>query len=177
MKLISLKEKWYRLITSQDYRLFNNAEKLVSLYGKYVSFVNTPISSRYIVNGFDSHPLNRFIPTDKDGNVLEKPVKLKGDIAMAAYYKTLKQYQEALDRVIFKGFEIQYNNCNEFKYQSETIDIMFKNSYTIRYNCYHKSLTAYFEGERTYDSVSSIEDLCNLGLELTEAGEKTINQE
>lgn len=45
--------------------------------------------------------LSMFVPCDLDGNIFYEPKKIDGSIAMAAYYKTLNQYKEAQNRVLF----------------------------------------------------------------------------
>lgn len=56
---------------------------------KYVSFIKMSLE------------LGMFIPCDLDGNVLEKPKEHLTNRSL--YYKELRQYQEALDRVLFEG--------------------------------------------------------------------------
>lgn len=70
----------------------------------YTLFLKQNLSEPYEVNGVTAHPLNRFVPTDLEGNVLEDP-----NSSFNLIGKTLelefKQYTEAKSRVLFDGFE------------------------------------------------------------------------
>ena len=53
-----------------------------------------------------------FVPCDDDGNVLEE----KSKKSYIDYYSgDYQKYKQALDRVIFEGFKMPYNNCFESK--------------------------------------------------------------
>lgn len=113
--------------------------------------------------------LGFFIPCDLDGNVLEKP-KRSDYIGKEMEFtkdelveRDLEQYQEALDRVLFEGFEYEekehYNilECNDFV-------ITFSNPNGGSYNSFNE-----IWGDKT------IEDLTELGLELTDSAIKQLN--
>ena len=77
--------------------------------GQYANFLKQPST------------LGMFIPTDEQGNVLEKPSEKKpkglGHIqAIAIWERQCKSYEEALSRVIFEGFKffdmVKYDNTN-----------------------------------------------------------------
>lgn len=80
-------------------------------------FGEQKLLERYDVNGVSAHPMNRFVATDLKGNPLEKPewgsFYTKGnclDAATESYNQDCKQYQEALDRVLFEGFEDEWGD-------------------------------------------------------------------
>lgn len=81
--------------------------------------------------------LGDFIPTDKDGNVLEKPKILKEN-GFKTYEKECEIYQQALDNVIFEGFEYKnheiYLNDKIFRigeFEDYTIEDLVKYNLTI----------------------------------------------
>lgn len=97
--------------------------------------------------------LGMFIPCDKDGNVLEEPSK-KG---IGGGMLNLEiQYREAKERVLFKGFTAEkrrdYYIVQKLDLKNGMLDTIWI-SYTNR----------------------TIEDLTELGLELTEQGIKQFN--
>jgi len=166
--LVSLKEKWYRLKSSSEYINFQDGNKLVSEYGKYVDFVNTKLDSWYIVNGVSAHPLNRFVPTDLKGNVLVKPniedyshpINEKGSrvLNQAEYVFALTDYKKALDRVLFEGFK----DCVPHEIHD---DWVYSISYKEVFHVYWK-----FEDSDKWElskGISDIESLVKFGLTLT----------
>lgn len=95
-----------RLIPLSDYVL--ELEKEISktehyidlglLTVKYTKFLKQNLSEPYEVNGVTAHPLNRFVPTDLEGNVLEFKAK--------DYFSNNKdwgQYKQSKDRCLFEG--------------------------------------------------------------------------
>lgn len=81
---------------------------------KHKNFLKQNLSELYLVNGVIAHPLNRFVPTDLDGNVLEEPRSEKDIIqdsignCRRITNKELK-FQQAKQRVLFEGFEMTVN--------------------------------------------------------------------
>lgn len=140
-----------RLIKMTDYVISGSGWKTLSRFHetttKYANFLKRPSE------------LGMFIPTDKDGNVLEKPknyFEWLNNTCNTLYDKDLskyEQYKEALDRVLFKDGEIVWSDNYSFM-------IMV-----------NKKQVGYFKGHGNYFlwEYDSIEDLCELGLELTEA--------
>ena len=61
--------------------------------------------------------LGYFIATDKEGNVLEEPEHYKSFLKVRRTNKAIndecKQYQEAKERVLFKGFTYEYLSDSE----------------------------------------------------------------
>ena len=57
--------------------------------------------------------LGMFIPTDKEGNVLGEP-EVMTFICVESQSEYLKQYQEAKDRVLFKGFTLEMAKNMEY---------------------------------------------------------------
>lgn len=98
---------------------------------------------------FLKHPLTigMFVPCDLSGNVLEekKPFQDK-------YY----EYQEARERCLFKGFEVDYDR------------IVKNNEIRIQFNDY----SVYLNNSKTM--ISTIEDLVKYNLELTTTAQKEI---
>ena len=103
--------------------------------------------------------LGMFIPCDKEGNVLEKPILNDyvdaeiGCTEKQIYDIDCQQYQEALDRVIFEGFEY-FNN-----YGDECI--------------FNKNLNIKKEIGQLH--TQTIEDLTSLGLTIKESAVKKYN--
>lgn len=82
----------------------------------YDAFVSQLLSDRYEVNGVSAHPLNRFVPCDLEGNVLEKPKNYKSNFeeefnsvnrneTCKPWYDKCLTYQQAKEGVLFEGFE------------------------------------------------------------------------
>jgi hypothetical protein len=90
--------------------------------------------------------LGQFIPCDKEGNVLEKPKEHLTNRSL--YYKEFDQYQEAKERVLFKGFEVD-RSLNGF--------LAIYTQYPVKY--------IYSFGKFRF---KTIEDLTHLNLELTD---------
>ena len=101
--------------------------------------------------------LGMFIPTDKEGNVLGEP-EVMTFICVESQSEYLKQYQEAKDRVLFKG-------CVYNDYQPST-----------KFNDW--TINGFVIARETNGGVAikhlTIEDLCELGLELTESAIKQL---
>lgn len=131
----------------------------------YTHFLHQNLNDRYEINGVSAHPLNRFIPCDLEGNVFEEPKKIAGNIAMAAYYKTLNEYKQAKDRVLFEDFHV--NKPNK------------ENDDWIPSICYANILHVFWDysfNEETEwklsKGLSTIQDLCKYNLPLTETALK-----
>ena len=80
---------------------------------QYVKFLKSRLAKTYLVNGVQAHPLNRFVPTDLDGNILAEPIDCGGCDSVTEPIKdncgncyatdyTLI-FQQAKERVIFDG--------------------------------------------------------------------------
>ena len=105
----------------------NRANRFKSIVN-YTKFITQNLADRYTINGFDAHPLNRFLPTDKEGNVLDMPkYKMPACDTDFRWMESLKQYQEAKDRVLFEGFKIvKDDNARFLQYEDGTV-IMYRN--------------------------------------------------
>lgn len=69
---------------------------------RYAKFLKQPIN------------IGMFIPCDEDGNVLEEPDSV--GVGNQFYYeRALDQYQQAKERVLFEGFEIDEFNMLHHK--------------------------------------------------------------
>ncbi len=134
---------------SQDFDAYNSTR--LGFIFRYANFLKLNLE------------LGFFIPTDKDGNVLEEPIekligmKPNNDFEYAFDEKELKQYQEAKERVIFKGFEAKYS-------QSGKVIFAINGYYT--FDVWAKDLKPRMINYKT------IEDLTDLGLVLTESAIK-----
>lgn len=153
MKLISTTD--FVLETSNKKLDFDNTnlyefsyDNLHKIY-KYANFLKKPLE------------LGMFVPCDEDGNVLRKPKKSQW------YEYDLKKYQEAEERVLFKGFEVEDKTPN-------TIWLGVNNEkgndkhFNVQYSFIEKRFMYSFTEYKT------IEDLIPCGLELTESGIKEI---
>lgn len=141
---------------------------LINTYTKYVRLTKQKKTERYEINGFYAHPLNRFLPCDKDGNVLEKPNKddyifeeheeIYGnprEYRDEDYEKDVELFEEALDRILFKG-------C-EFVSEEHDDDYQF-----ISFGKIHIAVEVGKDTWEFCNNSETIEDLRELGLELTE---------
>ena len=105
--------------------------------------------------------LGFFIATDDDGNVLEKP-DIKNytgkDTRNIDYYQDCIKYQQALKKVLFKGFEVRklFKDRYYLEIDNETILI---------YEIGNNECKFGFGEEEKY---KTIQDLVHLDLELTE---------
>lgn len=110
-----------------------------------------------------------FIPCDKDGNVLEKPESWERYNYNCNFNGALKdwqlleckQYQESLDRVIFKGVVDFFELKGQEGYRFYAIDG-------------NQIFNICEDGSGLYWHFETIEDLCGLGLELTKSRTKLI---
>lgn len=103
--------------------------------------------------------LGMFIPTDKDGNVLEEPcsIGVGNDFYLQ---RAINQYEEAKERVVFEGFSVSSNDTLVFN-EDITIEFCINN------------IEVHNEFSQEYN-VYIIEDLSNLDLTLTENAIKQI---
>lgn len=112
--------------------------------------------------------LEMFRPTDKEGNVLEEPKEPKNELGNSlswiGYNKQLEQYQEALDRVLFEGFEIGFTSEHS---------VIIRNTKTFVEFRFGKTNIAIKEigGNK---ELKTIEDLVEFDLTLTESEKKLI---
>ena len=71
---------------------------------RYAKLMKQRLSDHYEINGVLAHPLNRFIPCDEEGNVLEEPMEWDFVTGEEAHEFGLlcEQYQVAKDRMLFE---------------------------------------------------------------------------
>lgn len=107
MKLISMTDfviqEWEKDLYTDDFT------KIVK---NYADFLKQPLK------------LEMFIPCDDNGNVLEDII---GNGMIHNYSEKVKQYQQAKDKVLFKGFDIYSNGDlhNAFvTFESSRLEIM-----------------------------------------------------
>ena len=122
--LQSREERWDELNLKVYSSPFLDAEYLVNNYQHFMDFLK------------QASQLYMFVPCDKEGNVLEKPecyqskllpVEVKaGGHVYGSYENYVEQYQQALDRVIFDGFEVAKG--------------VYKNTYTNLLHCNYNLL-------------------------------------
>jgi len=148
MELVSCTDYVFELA---DEHLFEtkqvNYKSFVDKIIKYASFLKRPLT------------FGIFIPTDKEGNVLEKPKEPKNELGNSlswiCYNKELNKYQEALDIVLFEG--ITYLNRGVY-FKNELIGV-YPNQF----------------GVFSHLRYETIEDLTDLGLTLTNNAVKQLN--
>lgn len=153
-----------KLISLKDYVLNHNPTKEQTT--SYAKFLSMPLE------------LGFFVPANEEGNVLEEPeelkiktgvfhpnhvVKINGKDKTLCSYKD--EYQQAKERVLFKGFVID-------KPKSEIVSVFRKQPdrkmFFGTYNLKMKKFVLAGAEEKT------IESLVNLGLELTESAQKRL---
>lgn len=112
-------------------KLISMTQKLLELY-KNFDDVNYRKDLVEYVNKSNNHAnfrtkqlqLGDFVPTDKDGNVLEEPDNYSNTIIFIEGERRI--YQQSLDNVIFEGFEVYYRD-------SETIILSDKKDNLIEF--------------------------------------------
>lgn len=152
MKTIELvKCEDYLLKYSTEYSEIMASQHVLEDAINYARLLNQPLT------------LGMFVPCDEDGNFLEKPKTFKtvdsnGLPDVGWNEKELQEYYEALDRVIFEGFEVLYSGRknivieNEGRYCSLTF---LKNGSVVPK-----------EFQNEYGNYKTISDLCGYGLKI-----------
>ncbi len=75
----------------------------------FIQFATTPVANNLEMiisyKNFITQPLTKgmFVPTDEDGNVLEKPLADPNKEPDLELWKKLEQFQQAKERVLFEG--------------------------------------------------------------------------
>lgn len=110
------------------------------LVSKYAKFLKQPLT------------LEKFVPCDDEGNVLEEP-----DIQIGGVEKYSGKYQQAKERVLFKGFY----SVDENTVSNGEIEITFGNLITLMIHRNHGS-------EGITKEKMFIEDLIEYGLILAQ---------
>ncbi len=131
---------------------------------KYAQFLKQPLQ------------LGMFVPCDLEGDVLEEPDFFigkyddngYGDVDKRKYKEDLKEHQEARERCLFDGFEVNEDEDN-FIY----ITFLFNKN-----NCkliFDKESNSFLIDTPVFDEyVEKIEDLIKYNLELTKTAQKQI---
>ena len=148
-KLVSLSERVERLKKTPS--------EFIRGILKLNAFLETDLLSNYREGEREYHFLNRFVPCDLDGNILEKPDDQIGGVEM--YSET---YQDHLSKVMFEGFE--YNK--ELRNSGGNYTHVFSNS---SIDIYKQWGGLYLSGEINLISIS---DLVQLNINLTPYGAK-----
>lgn len=114
MKLIKLSDyidELFELLQSGEISETTFIDKTI----RYKMFKAQNLLERYEINGVSAHPLNRFIETDEEGNVLsESDFYQKGcnKNEHTEFMRLREQFQEAKERVLFTS-EILRELSNE----------------------------------------------------------------
>ena len=161
--------------------------KLISntLFGKYCKSKEKEFSRRidYLDwyektrNNFDEFleqplKLERFIPCDDEGDVLEVPTNYEKRLLnmMTEYNDEVYTYYQAKVKVLFEGFNLNQKDFSKlesiFCLTKECFQITF---FTKEKGCFMDSLKT----NKTYE-IKTIEDLIQFELELTESAIKQI---
>ena len=159
------------LISCTDYVLKKGKEQIhfrsISSHIQfYAEFLKQPLT------------LGMFIPTDKEGNVLEKcnDSCIEGFDCPCFNNGTKQQYQEALDRVLFEGFTYKRTPTSECANTGHGrvegyVETIVANDKRVYYKHFHNNKL----GESVDWEYKIIEDLTSLGLTLTPNAIKLIN--
>ena len=141
------------VLDKNDFKSYRkNAEKIRA----YAEFLNQDLK------------LWMFIPCDKEGNVLEEP--LKYNEWFSEYKKgfiheydslVMKQYQEAKSKVLFKGFTIARINKDYVKIKHKNLST----SYSYKTNKFH-----------LIGVLDKVSDLVNYNLTLTQTAQTQIHE-
>ena len=146
-----------RLVSMTDFVLKQN-----KILETYVNHLRKPLFEK-IVNyaAFLKQPLKleMFVPCDEEGNVLEEPKRWKDYLQYPDSFDGNKEwdelydYQQAKEKVLFEGFEIDKN-----------LYLVYKNEISIgRFIFYENGSKFLFR-----DNFKTIEDLVEFGFKLTE---------
>jgi len=146
-----------KLIKLSDYVIQSDLKKFMEVQS--INHQNSERANRYYnilkyAKLLQQKPtLGMFIPCDLDGNVLEEP--LQGLHGNEQYEGALMdEYQQAKERVLFKGFKLEIENNELCFIENEEMQLNFV------YLKDRKLLRCDFTSYRT------IEDLTSYGLEL-----------
>jgi len=103
----------------------------------------------YLYAKFLKQPLTlgMFVPCDDEGNVLEEPIETIGGVELYA-----KTYNQALDKVVFDGFEVSYDGVNLITVSKDDVYIEFYTNHIMSNGM----------------QIKSISDLCGYGLKYYE---------
>ena len=142
MKLISMVEY---VLEQRNIQI--RPSEVCRLSVNYANFLNQPLT------------LGMFVPTDEDGNLLEKykyfPCSLKYAKEINEYYY---KYQKAKDKVLFEGFE--WNTADFF--DKPMLELENKEKKYLLYDCEDKNFQ---DSEDKF--INTIEDLLSCNLTLT----------
>ena len=104
----------------------------------YANFLNQNLPEPYEINGVTAHPLNRFVPCDLAGNVLEEPKEVDADNYLQ-YCELQQEYEQAVERVVFKGLEFE-----EIIVEEDRLTILWREgSSSIFHDCAIESMVEY----------------------------------
>lgn len=112
--------------------------------------------------------LGVFVPCDSEGNVLEKPknydewLKKKLNTPYELDLNKYEQYQQALDRVVFEGFEVTVDSDTIIRVYHKELKIMI-DLYDNRFD--FRKLDS-FDYAIENSNKHSISDLCGYGLKV-----------
>ena len=154
----------FNLMLNTEFGIYINRRVIAGIYSKEKGYDLRCNFDNFLSK---SLTLGMFVPCDLEGNVLEEPNQYIGalELAIGKDYDDAFEYQQAKERVLFEGFEIEeiqeyllYIKKPNFK---NGLDLVFQ--YGKKSKTFHYSLINY----------KSIEDLISLNLELTQTA---INQ-
>lgn len=121
--------------------------------------------------------LGMFVPCDEKGNVLKKPQFMDffwgGEYEPhEEKYKICERYQQALDRVLFKGFVIKKYDPEAVRFDNLNHDAILYNPESGTYVACRKK--GKWTINKPSNRVLTVNDIVSSKIELTEAAEKQI---
>jgi len=132
-------------------------------------------------NFIESTPLlKHFIACDENGEPIKEPKDYYLYTSSKPYHPSdffdseedfsnwlelCEQFQQVQKQVLFEGFEVKFNNCKEFKYQSETVIIIIDDKLYLEYNCYWKNFIIHFTDARNSFHINTYSDLTKYQLQ------------
>ena len=112
--------------------------------------------------------LGMFVPCDEDGNLIEHPRPIEGDLGNIIYKDLFYKYKQAKERVLFEGF--QY--CESQKNGIELNLQLFISPYTKDGRIYLTKKET--NGYHSWFQLFTIEDLVQCDLTLTDSAIKKL---
>jgi len=99
-----------------------------------------------------------FVPCDENGDVLEEPNE-EFELSYWDYSTKSSKYQQAKERCLFEGFELDFNNMYIIKVSNVVFQILFYKNGCVTINA---------------KNIKTIEDLIPYNLKLTATAKKEI---
>ena len=165
----------FRLISMTDFVIRKYKDELVHSGENWRDFLEKYARITKSYADFLKRPLKleMFVPCDEDGNVLEEPKRWNDYLQFPDSFDGNKEwgelynYELAIERVLFKGFEIEESQKEALKNNTQlSVSIYTENSFYITHRLNGKW--------HTWFSLKTVEDLIKCKIELSKTAIKQI---